>query len=139
MSSPPKDKRIKNSHANGTVEYTILYGTIYRMVTLGYSRRLKMAGKWMAEKIKETLSKPWPPASREGQPPAERTGNLKRSIHTDGPFRDALGFEIDIGSPLDYALDLEIGDGEIAPRPFLRPAQDNFAPQAIRLTKGKLI
>ena len=65
-------------------------------------------------------------ASAPGTPPARLSGNLLQSTHSEvveGPL-NIQGF---VGSDLDYALWLETGTykkkkGNIAPRPYLRPA-----------------
>lgn len=59
-------------------------------------------------------------ASAPGEAPATRTGDLRKSY----------GFRIqpylaEIGSPLDYALFLEKGTRNMAPRPHLAPAYRN--------------
>ena len=60
-------------------------------------------------------------ASAPGEPPAARTSQLTSSIDlagAEGPDGPDWG----VGSPLDYALFLEIGTWKMAPRPSLEPA-----------------
>ena len=57
--------------------------------------------------------------SRPGEPPAEDTGTLVRSIHMEF-HDDRLG--ADVGSDLDYATYLELGTRLTGERPFLLPA-----------------
>lgn len=45
-------------------------------VRRGTRNGLERAGKQMAAKAKSDLSKPYPPASRRGEPPRKRTGAL---------------------------------------------------------------
>lgn len=54
-------------------------------------------------------------ASRAGEPPASRTGKLRTSYKV----RVVSDNEVDIGSPLDYAMFLEKGTSKIAPRPHV--------------------
>lgn len=59
-------------------------------------------------------------ASAPGQPPATDTGRLAASIREDLHV-DSRGLVEVIGTDVDYALPLEVGTRDIAPRPFLRP------------------
>lgn len=80
-------------------------------------RRLSASCILVSNKAKESVSTAYPPASSPGEPPAKRTGHLRRSI----------AFEVDglvgrVGTGLVYARHLELGTSRIAPRPWLRPA-----------------
>lgn len=62
-------------------------------------------------------------ASAPGEPPAVRLGHLRNSYR----FRvvGVPGREVgEVGSPLDYALELERGGRGVAPRPHVRPAYE---------------
>ncbi len=59
-------------------------------------------------------------ASAPGEPPAQRTGELRQSISTEieGEGKNIIGR---VGSPKKYAPMLEFGTRNMAPRPWLRP------------------
>lgn len=63
-------------------------------------------------------------ASAPGQPPAVDTGTLRASInyYYDKPTRICL-----VGTPVEYAGDLEFGTKRIKPRPYFRPAVYKYA------------
>jgi len=72
-------------------------------------------GKWYRVKGKKHF------ASKPGTPPARLSSNLLQTTHSEveqGPLV-VRGF---VGSERDYALWLETGTPNMAPRPFLRPA-----------------
>jgi hypothetical protein len=69
---------------------------------------------------KSSMGQEAPPSS-PGHPPAVVTGRLRGSI-TWRIGEDALGLYADIGSAVEYALYLEEGTVNMAPRPFLKPA-----------------
>ena len=85
------------------------------------------------------IGKPYPPSSSEGEPPHRRSGNLQRSI-TIKFNKTPTSLEVKVGSKAKYAMDLEMGTSKVPARPFLRPANDKFGPQAIKMAnRGKLI
>lgn len=61
---------------------------ILRDVERGTRNGLEQAGKQLASKAKADLSKPYPPASRRGEPPHRRTGALaaaqQHKVTTEG-------------------------------------------------------
>lgn len=61
-------------------------------------------------------------ASAPGDPPASDTGSLLGSISHKMEVGDTV--YATVGSPLKYAIWLELGTRYMAPRPFLRPALD---------------
>jgi HK97 gp10 family phage protein len=79
-------------------------------------------------------------ASAPGDPPAVRTGTLRRSISMSRPQRRStgttLGWRITIG--VKYAPWLEFGTRRIRPRPFLKPAMDKVRPLALRILRNRL-
>jgi hypothetical protein len=69
-------------------------------------------------------------ASKAGEAPAVRTGDLRRSIKV-AHHRTARTARAEVGSDLVYAVFLEKGTRRLEARPFLRPALDTQA-SAIR-------
>jgi hypothetical protein len=70
------------------------------------------------------VSDPWPPASDPNTPPHLRTGVLRASIGHDvqiSPGRVTGRLGVRQGPADEYALPLELGHDNVAPRPFLRP------------------
>jgi len=82
----------------------------------GYrTRKLKGGGVKVSRVVKKHF------ASKPGTPPARLSGDLLKTTHSEveqGPLV-VRGF---VGSERDYALWLETGTRNMAPRPFLRPA-----------------
>lgn len=62
-------------------------------------------------------------ASKEGEAPAVDTGNLKNSFRVWRHGADAWA----VGPSAEYGAPLEFGTVRIAPRPFLKPAVEQFA------------
>lgn len=64
-------------------------------------------------------------ASAPGEPPANRTGRLKKSmdysVHGD--------YQVEFGSTASYAKDLEEGSDKIEPRPFLKEVVESKGAQ----------
>ena len=65
-------------------------------------------------------------ASAPGQPPANRTGRLERSLK----YKTRNHREMTIGAYADYAGYLECGTRKMKPRPFLIKAVDGTAQEA---------
>lgn len=68
--------------------------------------------------MRRRINKPWPPASRPGQSPRRRTGNLWRSV-TYKINRQTLEIWIGPGEQAPYGLYLEYGTKRMAPRPWM--------------------
>lgn len=60
-------------------------------------------------------------SSRPGEPPANQTGGLVRSIEVFAPVDSGNAVSQHVGSTLIGAIPLEAGTANQAPRPFLRP------------------
>jgi len=91
-----------------------------------YLERLKIVAKMLVGRIKEKIShagtgRKWPGArrasSKPGEPPARQTGDLMKSITHE---IDAINLRAVVGTNLQYARKLELGDDRIEPRPYLR-------------------
>lgn len=85
--------------------------------------------------IKEEIGTPYPPASTPGNPPHRRTGNLQEGVEQiTTESRD--GVETQIGSSRQEGdprvpMWLEFGTdkGQMAPRPYMSPAQRKYGPE----------
>jgi putative lipase involved disintegration of autophagic bodies len=60
-------------------------------------------------------------ASKPGEPPATRTGDLRRSYTVSAPEVTPRGGTIRVGSALPYAAHLEFGTSRVAERSHLKP------------------
>lgn len=60
--------------------------------------------------------------SAAGEAPAVETGRLKTSLYVTASSGRA---EADVVAPVSYAVHLEYGTRNMAPRPFLKPALDD--------------
>lgn len=92
------------------------------------NRRLARSAVRVANRAKELVSTPYPPASSPGEPPARRSGHLRRSIATEPGER--LTYRI--GTNVFYGRLLEQGyqgNFTIAARPWLRRAFMECQPQ----------
>jgi hypothetical protein len=82
---------------------------------------LERAAAWVRKEIRKKINLRYPPASRPGQPPRRRTGNLYRNIDF---WLNRKTLEVRIGPTEDaeYGLYLEFG----APRRNLKPRPHLF-------------
>lgn len=63
-----------------------------------------------------------------------RTGNLRRSLHTEVIEQTAATATVMVGTDVDYARYVEEGTSRQAAQPYLRPAFDTQRETAIRET-----
>jgi len=98
---------------------------------LELNQRLRAAGDFLVNAIKVEISLAYPPASRAGEPPRYRTGELIESIHwIDAPN----GYpRIFVGSTCLYASCLEDGTVNMAARPIFWKTTYGAMPTIIRL------
>jgi len=121
---------------NITAATVILYRALQKMFTGTRTLRFDDNKKPIMYRVPGTKRKKYIP-SAPGEPPAVRTGDLKKSYvyEIDQMVNNMRGR---VGSDLKYALWLERGTSEIKPRPALQPAlDDNIA--EIRAALGKPI
>jgi len=74
--------------------------------------------------LAQSHGKGTPTPSAPGQPPATITGNLARSVTTQGPVRVGFGaYEARVGPTTVYGRVQELGGGRsnLPPRPYLGP------------------
>lgn len=72
--------------------------------------------------------------SRPGEPPNNDTGVLANNIETVA--KSELLVEVSSNAP--YAAAMEFGTSKIAERPYMRPARDKKAPEAVELMNKAL-
>lgn len=74
-------------------------------------------------------------ASAPGEPPAERLGDLRRSLRTvEGVEGEALvGY---MGTDKDYGRDLETGTMRVLPRPWMIPTYQECRDRVIAIFEG---
>ena len=80
--------------------------------------------------IEDEISNSYPPASFPGEPPATRTGTLKRSVRIESvePMRVTIAAG-GSGTMAPYASWLEFGTSKMAPRPFIQPMIQVLMPE----------
>ena len=80
--------------------------------------------------VKRKINTPYPPASRPGEPPHRRTGNLRANIDY-WINRKELKVMIGPTEDAEYGIYLEYGAprANLEPRPFLKPSMDEMAPR----------
>jgi len=72
------------------------------------------------ERLRESISILYPPASEPNNPPHLRTGDLQAGCTVTPDFENnRMG--VDIKSSIEYSEFLEFGTTQMAPRPFIRP------------------
>ena len=76
---------------------------------------LTRLGREFVAAARELLSRPYPPASKPGEPPRRRTGRLVRSLNYR-VRRRPLG--VSLGADAPYAGFLDEGTRRMKPRPF---------------------
>lgn len=94
----------------------------------------------MTMEIDRKWSGIYPPASLPGQPPAIRTGKLRKSAHITAT-RSGKVFTFEIVYRVPYAAALEYGvPRKMAARPFLRPVMHAFVknPEFVRRWKAAM-
>lgn len=80
-------------------------------------RGMERACRFVCRKLRETISKPSPPASRPGEPPHRRSGKLSRAIRWSVSRVSRTGTIWLQGAKYGYWLDS--GTRSILPRPWI--------------------
>ena len=79
-----------------------------------FKKFLEKQGEDIIRSIRDDFSEN---VSSAGEPPSKQTGKLSDSLNYE-----VEGDIVGVGADVDYALALEMGTANMAPRPFLRPA-----------------
>lgn len=90
---------------------------VYQKIEKQLNQNLKRAAVFVANQTKKQLGEAYPPASKPGEPPALRFGELRRSIAWEV---DESAHVARVGSNKDYAGYLERGTSKMDARPFLQ-------------------
>jgi len=113
---------------------------VAKAIDTGLQRNLTKAALFVVRKVKQSLTKAGPtkthpstPASSPGEPPHRRTGRLARSITHEVTATTAR-----VGTNVKYGKFLEVGTGDMAARPYLRPAVYKNRKQIKKLLAGKI-
>ncbi len=108
--------------AAGRVTVNWFGAKVAASVSRGMTARLAVAGSLLRDEIKVRISLPVVKVkgrvvlrSKPGEFPRLETGHLRRSIFSIMEDDHTVA----VGSPLDYALYLELGTSRMEPRPYL--------------------
>lgn len=108
-------------------------GRFFRSIDRGQAASLLRSMRSGGNRMK--LSVGFYKASAPGEPPAVRTGHLRRSWQTafDSPTKEQSGnkYKLTVGSNLNYARYLEFGTSKIKARPYVRPVVARMRPKAV--------
>src|SRR4051812_26774339 len=96
---------------------------VLKKLTAKFQKAAKDTGKEAVRELKQTLSEPYPPASKPGEPPHKRTGELQQSVGYEVTTEDKV-VKLTLKVTADHAFYLEYGTATLAPRPFFRRAFD---------------
>jgi hypothetical protein len=98
-----------------------------------------MVAQKSVDLIKERISIPFPPASRPGRPPHLREGLLREGIDWTMASDEVIVISAERQGTPGAATRLELGDSDLAPRPFLQPMMyntDSVVADAVRELRG---
>lgn len=98
------------------MERNVLAATVF------LEAEVKDAIKIQGPKKTKGVSGKFQRASRPGEPPRLRTGNLRNSI-----ANEVTGLTGRVGTNLKYGKSLELGTRHMAPRPYLRATLRKFS------------
>lgn len=103
-------------------------------------QRMEQATALTAADVKQSMQgggRPHVP-SRPGEPPRVDTGGLRRSVnHSVMVQRHRVRGFVNVDHPAARALELGYAPGNLAPRPYLRPALRRMQPTIISILLGK--
>lgn len=98
-------------------------------IKAGMADGLEIVGDKFVSTMQKRLSVPFPPASKEGDYPARRSGILLNAAYARvNRSKASLNFGID-GRKAPYWRFLEEGTKNMAPRPSIRPTINEIKPQ----------
>ena len=99
------------------------YDRLYQSLNVARNETLKtLSGNRSGRTYKVPGTNRTYTASAPGEPPAQRLGQLRQSVHSTIEKRFGLFMFGKIGTKLAYGRHLEFGTSKIRPRPWLRPS-----------------
>lgn len=98
---------------------------VSRRLLTAWGKAMSVVAREMEEEIRASIQKPYPPASKPGNPPHRRSGYLAGSVTGTG---DQKGIRI---HEAQYGRFLEGGTARMDPRPHVLPVlfTKSFAPR----------
>lgn len=100
-----------------------------------YSARLDSAAQLLQQRMQARIATQGPPRSKPGESPHRDSGDLQASVTVQ-----SSGMVRRIGSPLAYAVYLELGTSKMEARPWLVPTLIESGPEAAAVVaEGQLI
>lgn len=105
-----------------------------RRLETANERDLGRMAAWGARRAKQTLSEPYPPASKPGEAPHRRTGRLRASVDFEQVEKYRWRWGVVFG--LKYGRYLEEGTTRMDARPYLRPSLEWVIHKWRRFMKG---
>ena len=112
------------------------YGTeIYNKIHTEQKKRVNKAAIFLESYIKKSFGTS---PSQPGDPPGVDTGRLRNSIahEIEEQLWDIIGR---VGTNVEYARDLELGNKQIKPRPYLRRAIEENKRELVNILAGEKI
>ena len=102
----------------------------------GIKMGLEALGRSVVSEIQTSISTPYPPSSKPGEPPHMRTGRLRSEVkwtleETPEDFTLTIGVFPETPEDEKKALELEYGSSRMRPRPFIRRVLETI-PQKVQ-------
>ena len=108
---------------------------VYKKIHNEQKKRVRQAAIFLEGYIKKSFGTS---PSQPGEPPGVDTGRLRNSIthEIEEALWDIIGR---VGTNVEYARDLELGNKQIKPRPYLRRAIEENKQELVNILVGKEI